>query len=43
VKDASALKALKKLKFIYIGGTPLDEDPITLGPLRAQGTKVIAD
>jgi len=43
VKDASPLKNMKKLKFVYIGGTPLDEDPISIGPVRAQGTKVIAD
>jgi len=43
VKDASPLKGMKKLKFIYIGGTPLDDDPMSVGPLRGQGTKVIAD
>jgi len=43
VKDASPLKGMKKLKFIYIGGTPLDDDPVTLGPVRGQGTKVNSD
>lgn len=43
VKDASPLKGMKKLKFIYIGGTPLDEDPMSVGFLRGQGTKVISD
>jgi len=43
VKDAAPLKGMKKLKFIYIAGTPLDEDPMSVGPLRGQGTKVISD
>jgi len=43
VKDGSPLKGMKKLKFIYIGGTPLDEDPLSIGPLRGQGTKVNND
>ena len=43
MKDGSPLKGLKKLKTFYIGGTPLDDDPISIGPLRAQGTKIIAN
>ena len=43
VKDGSPLKSLKKLKFLYINGTPLDDDPISIGPVRGQGTKVISD
>jgi internalin A len=43
VKDVSALKNLKKLKFLYIGGSPLDADPMSVAPVRANGTKVIAD
>jgi len=43
VKDTSPLKGMKKLKFIYIGGSPLDEDPMSVGFLRGQGTKVISD
>ena len=43
VKDGSPLKSMKKLKFLYIGGTPLDDDPVTISPIRGQGTKVIAD
>lgn len=43
VKDASPLKNLKKLKTFYIGGTPLDGEPVGLGPLRENGTKVIAN
>ena len=41
VKDASPLKALKKLKFLYVAGTPADEDGLTLAPVRGNGTKVI--
>jgi len=41
VKDTSALKALKKLKVLYAGGTPADEEGLTLAPIRANGTKVI--
>jgi hypothetical protein len=40
VKDASPLKALKKLKFLYVNGTPADEDGMTLAPIRGKGTKV---
>lgn len=43
VKDVSALKDLKKLKFLYTGGSPLDADPMSVAPVRANGTKVIAD
>jgi len=43
VKDASPLKNMKKLKFVYIGGTPLDEDPVSIGPVRGRGAKVISD
>lgn len=43
VKDASALKDLKQLKFLYIGGSPLEEDPTAVAPIRANGTKVIAE
>ncbi|HTQ02977.1 MAG TPA: leucine-rich repeat domain-containing protein [Polyangiaceae bacterium] len=43
VKDGSPLKGMKKLKFIYIGGSPLDDDPVSIQPLRGQGTKVISD
>jgi internalin A len=43
VKDVSALKDLKKLKFLYTGGSPLDEDPMSVAPVRANGTKIIAD
>ncbi|HEY4105771.1 MAG TPA: leucine-rich repeat domain-containing protein [Polyangiaceae bacterium] len=41
VKDASPLKAIKGLKFVYVAGTPADEDGLTLAPLRGNGTKVI--
>ncbi|HEX3776814.1 MAG TPA: leucine-rich repeat domain-containing protein [Polyangiaceae bacterium] len=40
VKDASPLKAIKGLKFLYVAGTPADEDGITLAPVRGNGTKV---
>jgi internalin A len=43
VKDVSALKDLKKLKFLYTGGSPLDADPMSVAPVRANGTKIIAD
>lgn len=43
VKDVSALKGLKKMKTIYIGGSQLDADPMAVAPLRANGTKIIAD
>jgi internalin A len=43
VKDVSALKDLKKLKFLYTGGSPLDADPMSVAPIRANGTKIIAD
>ncbi|HWA74964.1 MAG TPA: leucine-rich repeat domain-containing protein [Polyangiaceae bacterium] len=43
VKDVSALKNLKKLKFLYTGGSPLDADPMSVAPVRANGTKVIAE
>jgi Leucine-rich repeat (LRR) protein len=40
VKDASPLKGMKKLKFLYVGNSPLDDDPMSVGPVRANGTKV---
>lgn len=43
VKDVSALKDLKRLKFLYIGGSPLDADIMAVGPVRANGTKIISD
>lgn len=43
VKDVSALKGLKKMKIVYIGGSQLDADPMAVAPLRANGTKIIAD
>ncbi|HET9958862.1 MAG TPA: leucine-rich repeat domain-containing protein [Polyangiaceae bacterium] len=43
VKDASPLKGLKKLKFLYVGGSPLDADPMSVAPVRANGTKVLAE
>ena len=43
VKDASALKDLKKLKFLYIVGSPLDDDPMSVGAARANGAKIIAE
>lgn len=43
VKDVSALKGLKKLKFLYTGGSPLDSDPMSVAPVRANGTKVVAE
>jgi len=43
VKDVSALRPLKKLKFLYTNGAPVDEDPLSLGAVRANGTKVISD
>jgi internalin A len=43
VKDVSSLKGLKKLKFLYTGGSPLDADPMSVAPLRANGTKIVAD
>ncbi len=43
VKDVSALKSLKKLKFLYTGGSPLDADPMSVAPVRANGTKIVAD
>lgn len=43
VKDVSALKGLKKLKFLYIGGSPLDSDMMSVAPVRANGTKILAD
>lgn len=43
VKDVSALKNLKKLNFLYIGGSPLDEDVMSVAPVRANGTKIVSD
>jgi internalin A len=43
VKDVTALKGLKKLKFLYINGSALDEDPMAVAPVRANGTKIIAE
>ena len=43
VKDASPLKGLKKLKIVYTGGSALDADPMAVAPLRANGTKIVAD
>ena len=43
VKDVSALKGLKKLKTLYTGGSQLDADPMSVAPLRANGTKINAD
>ena len=43
VKDVAALKNLKKLKFLYTGGSLLDADPMAVAPVRANGTKIIAD
>jgi Leucine-rich repeat (LRR) protein len=43
VKDVSALKGLKKLKTLYTGGSALDADPMSVAPLRANGTKIVAD
>jgi internalin A len=43
VKDVSALKGLKKLKVLYTGGSLLDADPMSVAPLRANGTKINAD
>ena len=43
VKDVSALRNLKKLKTLYIGGSPLDEDVMSVAPVRANGTKIIAN
>ncbi|HMJ14869.1 MAG TPA: leucine-rich repeat domain-containing protein, partial [Polyangiaceae bacterium] len=42
VKDVSALKGLTSLKFLYVAGTPLDDDPMSLAPVRAKGVKIIA-
>jgi hypothetical protein len=42
VKEVSALKDLKKLKFIYVQDTPADQDPMSFAPLRANGTKVMS-
>ncbi|HEY6561010.1 MAG TPA: leucine-rich repeat domain-containing protein [Polyangiaceae bacterium] len=42
VKDVSKLKGLKSLKFLYIAGTPLDDDPMSVAPLRKSGVKIIA-
>lgn len=43
VKDVTALKGLKKLKVVYVGGSQLDADPMSVAPLRANGTKINAD
>jgi internalin A len=43
VKDVSALKGAKKLKVLYIGGSPLDSDVMAVAPVRANGTKIISD
>jgi internalin A len=43
VKDASALKDMKKLKFLYIVGSPLDDDPMSVGAARANGAKIVAE
>ncbi len=43
VKDVSSLKGLKKLKFLYVNGTPVDDDPMSLGAVRGNGTKVVSD
>ena len=32
---------LKKLKTLYVAGTPADEDAVTLAGVRGNGTKVI--
>jgi hypothetical protein len=41
VKDVSPLKGLKALEFLYIAGSPLDDDPMALAPVRASGVKII--
>ncbi|MFZ5897427.1 MAG: leucine-rich repeat domain-containing protein [Myxococcota bacterium] len=43
VKDVSALKGLKKIKIVYIGGSPLDADVMSVAPLRANGAKINSD
>jgi hypothetical protein len=43
VKDVRALAPVKSLKFLYVGGTPVADDPMSLGPVRANGTKVTTD
>ncbi len=43
VKDVSELKGLKKLKFLYTNGAPVDENAMSLGAVRANGTKVVSD
>ncbi len=43
VKDVAALKGLKKLKILYTAGSGLDADPMSVAPLRANGTKIVAD
>ena len=42
VKDVAPLKELKTLKFLYVSGAPVDEDPVALSPIRGNGTKVIS-
>jgi internalin A len=42
VKDLSPLRGLKKLKFLYIAGTPID-DLSPISPLMARGLKVVKD
>lgn len=43
VKDVSALAGLTDLKFVYIGGSPLDNDVMSVAPLRKNGTKILSD
>ncbi|MDX2051035.1 MAG: leucine-rich repeat domain-containing protein [Polyangiaceae bacterium] len=35
------LKDLKKLKFVYVTGTPADEDPTSWAPFRRVGAKIV--
>ncbi|MGC4088378.1 MAG: leucine-rich repeat domain-containing protein [Polyangiaceae bacterium] len=43
VKDVTALKGLKKIKTLYIGGSPLDADIMSVAPIRANGAKISSD
>jgi internalin A len=42
VKDVGALKGLTALKFLYIAGSPLDDDPMAVAAVRSRGVKIIA-
>lgn len=41
VKDVASLRGLKELEFLYVNGAPVADEPMSLGAVRANGTKVL--